>query len=305
MEIKQIEAFVWVVWERSYTRAADALGITQPAVSARVSSLEKELGYALFRHGLRQVEVTTAGEHFLKYGEEILRLAAEATSDTASIGPSDRVPALRIGSNTAMAAGPLPRWIREFGASTGPTRPQFEVIVDRTPSLVPMLRIGKLELAFVSPLMAPPASKTVLHFAAPLTLAVASGHELAGAQVGLRELAGRAAIGFVSGPGGLQLKRIQRALPTPMCVIVRSNSAFVVRMMAESGVGLAILPVSAITDAVCEGRLATVELTDYDLGAWDVAAVRWRDRTIRAEVEEFIDFVSATVEGGPAFGGWT
>jgi DNA-binding transcriptional LysR family regulator len=301
MELKQIEAVVWVAWEHSFTRAADALGITQPAVSARVSTLEKELGYALFRHASGQVQITAAGELFLRYGEEMLRLAAEATSAPTEIDTTNTAVRLRIGSNTATAAGPLPQWIREFSTHSADGADfSFDITVDRTPALVPLLRAGKLELAFVSPLMVPSASKTVLHFSCPLTLAVAPGHELAGSKIPLRELAGRDAVGFVSGPSGLQLRRIQRALPTMMQVVLRSNSAFVVRDMAEAGSGILIVPLWVIESSVREGRLALVELTDYDLGAWDVAVVRWRDRAMRSQLEGFLDFMSAIADKGSA-----
>lgn len=294
MELKQIEAFVWVAWERSYTRAADAIGITQPAVSARVSSLEKELGYALFKHGARDVQVTHAGQTFLRYGEEMLRLAAKATDAVGSQEVRDPARRLRIGSNTAFAAGPLPQWISEFREQTADVpHLTIDMSVDRTPALVPMLRAGALDVAFVSPLMAPAASTTVLHFACPLALVVPGAHELAGQQITLSELAGRDAVGFVRGPSELQLRRIQRALPTEMRVVSRSNSAFVIRLMAEAGAGLAIVPRWIAEQSICSGRLSTVELLDFDLGVWDVAAVRWRDRPIGQLLEELLVFLEA------------
>jgi DNA-binding transcriptional LysR family regulator len=246
--------------------------------------------------------MTAAGEMLLRYGEEMMRLAAEATAAAAEIDTTDTAILLRIGSNTATAAGPLPRWLRDFCA-TSPTASQltFDVTVDRTPALVPLLRLGKLELAFVSPLMVPAATKTVLHFACTLVLVVAPDHELAGGRIALRELAGRDTVGFVSGPSALQMRRLQRALGTKMHVVMRSNSAFVVRLMAEAGSGVAVVPIWVVEDSIRDGKLSIVELTDYDLGAWDVAAVRWRDRRMSPHLEEFFDFMSTkSISRGPA-----
>lgn len=72
MEIGQLEAFERVAREGNFTRAADTLGLTQPAVSTRISLLEAELGGQLFeRHG-RQLILTPLGERFLPYVQRIL-----------------------------------------------------------------------------------------------------------------------------------------------------------------------------------------------------------------------------------------
>ena len=72
MEIGQIEAFEQAAQEGSFTRAAAALGLTQPAISTRITILEAELGGPLFeRHG-RNLQLTPLGEQFLPYARRLL-----------------------------------------------------------------------------------------------------------------------------------------------------------------------------------------------------------------------------------------
>ncbi len=65
MELSQIEAFSRTVHEGSFTRAAESLNLTQPAVSARIAMLEAELGGTLFERRGRQLQLTPLGQHFL------------------------------------------------------------------------------------------------------------------------------------------------------------------------------------------------------------------------------------------------
>jgi len=66
----KIRAFLTLVQEGSFTRAARKLGITQPAVSTQIASLEKSIGQPLFVRG-PQLTLTPAGETFLGYAQRI------------------------------------------------------------------------------------------------------------------------------------------------------------------------------------------------------------------------------------------
>lgn len=78
MEVGQIEAFERTAREGNFTRAADALGLTQPAISTRISTLEDELGGQLFERRGRQLFLTPLGERFLPYAQRMLTVMAES-----------------------------------------------------------------------------------------------------------------------------------------------------------------------------------------------------------------------------------
>src|SRR5437667_222008 len=75
MDIDQLTAFDRVVREGSFSRAALALGIGQPAVSARMAALESAVGGALFTRG-RRIALTALGESFLPYARRALEVLA-------------------------------------------------------------------------------------------------------------------------------------------------------------------------------------------------------------------------------------
>jgi DNA-binding transcriptional LysR family regulator len=89
MNLRFIEAFVWVARLRSFTAAAEKLHTTQAAISARIAILETDFGVKLFERDKRTVTLTHSGEELLKYAEELLGMSArmrEAVSDRAAYG---------------------------------------------------------------------------------------------------------------------------------------------------------------------------------------------------------------------------
>lgn len=79
MDFKQIEAFVSVVDYKSFSKAADACFLTQPTISARIATLEKELGVRLIDRNGREAFLTDYGKVFYKYAEEMLETRNKAT----------------------------------------------------------------------------------------------------------------------------------------------------------------------------------------------------------------------------------
>src|SRR5688500_1226945 len=105
MEIRQLQHAVAVVDEGGLTAAADAVGITQPALSQSIATLERELGLQLFVRG-RQVVLTPAGEAFLGPARQVLRAAA-AVRDAAAEMTELRAGRLDLVALPTLAVDPL------------------------------------------------------------------------------------------------------------------------------------------------------------------------------------------------------
>jgi DNA-binding transcriptional LysR family regulator len=84
MELGQIEAFERAAREGSFTRAAEALHLTQPAISTRIAMMEAELGGPLFERGGRQLQITALGQRFLPYAERMLAVLADGLQEVRS-----------------------------------------------------------------------------------------------------------------------------------------------------------------------------------------------------------------------------
>ncbi|MCF3934499.1 LysR family transcriptional regulator [Acuticoccus sp. M5D2P5] len=85
MEIRQLQYFVEVARSKSFSRAAVALGVAQPALSRQVQQLEAELTVPLFYRNGRGVSLTSAGELLLSHANEILSSVSRASSEVAAL----------------------------------------------------------------------------------------------------------------------------------------------------------------------------------------------------------------------------
>lgn len=88
LEDFRLKVFMAVVAERSFTKAASVLGITQPAVSQNVADLEKMTGHKLFDRQRGSVVLTAEGEVFLVYVQKLLETCADVEDMFAKVSPA-------------------------------------------------------------------------------------------------------------------------------------------------------------------------------------------------------------------------
>src|SRR5881275_3067973 len=111
MDTRQLAAFCAVVERRSFSQAAERLGVTQPAISLQVQALEKRLGTKLIDRSGRRVEPTEAGLTLYRGAQRLLQLEEEMLNDAAG-GPLSGT--FSIGSSTGPGGVVLPRLLCEF-----------------------------------------------------------------------------------------------------------------------------------------------------------------------------------------------
>jgi DNA-binding transcriptional LysR family regulator len=146
MNLRFIEAFVWVARLRSFTAAAEKLNATQAAISARIATLESDFGIKLFERDNRTVTLTPAGEELLRHGEQLLVASArmlEAISERAVAGRC-----VAIGIIEAVTHTWLPDLLQQLRMQVPHAR--VEIHSDTTFVLHEALLKGNLDVAFTS-----------------------------------------------------------------------------------------------------------------------------------------------------------
>jgi DNA-binding transcriptional LysR family regulator len=208
MEIRQLSAFVAVAEEGAFTRAAERLGIVQPAVSQAVRRLEDELGIVLFERSSRRVTVTGAGEAFLPHARAVLgRLddAARVASELAA----GRGGVVRLA--TALGA---PELVHALLAEHRAAHPGVRVELRRSrrsPKLQAVLD-GETDVALVHSAPRTPGLAFTEVSSEPWRAVVAAGHALAGhGPIALRALADDPLV-LVDGEGTGRLREQLSAL---------------------------------------------------------------------------------------------
>src|SRR6478609_1252851 len=146
MELRQLEYLVAVAEEANFTRAAERIHVAQPAVSAQIQRLERELGQTLVDRSRRAVRLTAAGEAVLPYAR-----AALAAVRTMGVAAEELTQLVRgtvtIGTVTSHNVD-IPQLLADFHAE----HPNVEITLgtDTSDNLIESVRAGKLDLAIAS-----------------------------------------------------------------------------------------------------------------------------------------------------------
>src|SRR5579863_2923235 len=178
MELSQLETFLAVAEERSFSRAAVRLHRTQPAISQVIRKLEESIGESLFDRAARDGSLTAAGVLLRDYALRLLALRREASSALGELKSLERG-RLQLAANEYTCMYLLPaidRFRREF--------PQVSVAVNRMlASRIPEeLNLRTFELGMISFRPDPAQFKTIAVYADSLALIVSPAHPLARAE---------------------------------------------------------------------------------------------------------------------------
>jgi DNA-binding transcriptional LysR family regulator len=146
MELRQLEYFVAVVEEANFTRAAERVHVAQPAVSAQIQRLERDLGQPLLDRSRRVVRLTAAGEAVLPYARAALGAVADMHIAVDEVTQMVRG-AVTIGTVSSHSVD-IPRLLADFHAD----HPNVEITLgtDSSDNLIEGLRTGQLDMAIVS-----------------------------------------------------------------------------------------------------------------------------------------------------------
>jgi DNA-binding transcriptional LysR family regulator len=146
MEVRQLEYFVAVVEERSFTKAAQRERVAQPAVSAQIQRLERQVGQRLLNRSHREVRLTQAGAALLPHAKAALAAVRDAQLAVDEVTNLVRG-AVAIGTVTVHPVD-VARLMAEFNAAY----PAVEITLatDNSDVLIDKLGAGRLDLAIVS-----------------------------------------------------------------------------------------------------------------------------------------------------------
>ena len=145
LSITPLRTFVTIVDTGSYTRAAEQLFLSQPALSLQIKRLEEQLGQQLLARRGRQTVVTDAGNVLLSYAKQILTLNEEAI---ARLSVADTEGRVRVGVLEEVAVGPLVDLLTMFGRLCSKVQIDFEI--DTSYRLSKRIQDNSLELAVLN-----------------------------------------------------------------------------------------------------------------------------------------------------------
>jgi len=291
MDTRQLAAFCTVVERKSFSQAADRLGVTQPAVSLQVRALEKRLGTQLLDRSGRRVEPTEAGLRLYRGAQRLLALEEQLLDDVSAADEGELTGELSLGASTGPAAIVVPLLLCEFQRAN----PQVKVSlsVHDTQSVVDLVAARELELGIVGAARRHRSVRFEPFFQDEVILACPPGHPFAGRTVTIDELRAEQLIVMQEGAGvrqmiedelrglGLRLRDLEVQLELGLQESVRSA--------VQAGYGITFISRSAVENDLAAGTLAAARVEGLD-PTREISLVRTAGRAPTRAADGFVAF---------------
>jgi DNA-binding transcriptional LysR family regulator len=273
--LPQIEAFLEVARRQNLSRAAKALFVSQPTLTARLQSLEGSLGEQLFIRTRRGMRLTEAGEAFLPFAEHAVAALADGRQrlDELRRGVAGR---LVLGAPPTVSTYTLPALLARFSAAHPNVR--LAVKTGTSEEVLEMVLHDQVQLGIIRSLAHQEVQSVPLYTDA-LVLIAGPGHRLAGSQAGrqvrLADLAGEVLVLFGRSSSYLEFTtatfRQAGVLPNSVLELDNIEAA---KKMVERGLGVSLVPASTVAAELAAGTLTRIELVDAAPVRREIVAVR-------------------------------
>ena len=293
MDTRQLEYFVAVAEELSFTRAAQRLFTVQSTVSAAVRALETDLKTTLFDRSTRRVTLTSAGAALLPEAKAALEALDRARSvvEEASTGLRGSI---RIGTMTRLGLVDLAELLGAFYQRY----PLVEVQVTTSPTgssgLADDVRHGRLDVAFVGLGRADLTGLEVRELATvPFVVLLPSTHRLASQQaVTLEDLAGERFVDMLRGFGNrTTMDRAFELAGLRRRVQVEVPDLTTVPDYVRAGLGVAVVPALDLQDVA---GVTELPLTGADL-SWTLSAITLGGKRPSRAVTALLDLMTDAI----------
>jgi len=264
MDLAQLRIFVCVVQERSFSRAAEKLLRTQPAISIAMRRLEEEVGEQLIDRAGRTLNVTEAGAVLLTYAQRMLRLHDEALGEVGQLRGLYKGK-LAIGANESTSLYYIPRLLLEFRERN----PTIRIEVSRSLSeRIPAEVIDRnLDFGFLSFDPKHPALESEVVCIDRLVLVTSPRHHLATAEhIQVSDLGKEHFIAHnVRTPTRARIFDLFERHATPLNISMEIATLETIKEFITRDAGVAILPRLAIEADIAAGTLTEVHVQGLDL----------------------------------------
>jgi LysR family hydrogen peroxide-inducible transcriptional activator len=259
MTLTELQYIVAVAQERHFGRAAERAFVTQPALSLAIKKLEEELGATIFERRRNRIELTAIGEQIVHQAQRVLE-EADQIKILAAEGKDQLNGPLRFGVIATVGPYILPDLVPLLSARA-PKMP-LELEENLTLNLAGMLKSGKLDVIMIALPFDEPAIVTQALYDEPFKVVIPAGHPWKKKKlIDSRQLASEKVL--LPHAGHCFRQQVLDSCPE----LSRSdtegwqgNSLETIRQMVASGLGITVLPASALTVKHESNRLIAIEM---------------------------------------------
>jgi DNA-binding transcriptional LysR family regulator len=289
MDIANLQAFVAIAESGSFSRAAEGLFLTQPAISKRIAQLESELGVKLFDRIGRGITLTEAGQTLHARARAIL---LEVEDTRRAIGNLSKVIGgpLVLGTSHHIALHRLSPALKRFNLDYPQVELDLHFLASET--IYTMVEHGELEMGIITlPPLPIPALRTIPVWRDELVIVCGDTHPLAREEtLDLDALLEYEAI--LPDPKTYTRSIIEEAMLSPkreLKVRLTTNNLETIKVLVEAGLGWSVLPNTMLSDSLRELSTGDLDITRQ------LGIVFHRERTLSHAAQAMIETIQASV----------
>jgi DNA-binding transcriptional LysR family regulator len=259
--LAQIEAFLAVARHGSMREASGGLSVGQPAMTARIQALETELGVELFTRTPRGMRLTEAGLVFLPYAERAVDALLDGSQLVGDVGRG-LAGELVIGAAPAVSAYVLPHVLARFARERPWVR--LKVRTGHSEEVIEMVVRGDVRLGVVRQYRDARVDIQPLYTDELVTVARPGEPGTGDGPISPGEMAGTRFIVFARSSAYYDLTdSLLREAGVSSRNVMEVDNIEAAKRMAEQGLGIALLPSTAVADALASGALRAVDLEGF------------------------------------------
>ena len=294
MDTRQLAAFCAVIERKSFSEAAERLGVTQPAVSQQIRSLEDRVGQQLLDRSGRRVEPTEAGNRLYRSAQRLLALERQLLEEVAGEAEGPLRGQLAMGASTGPGGTVVPVLLCEFAEANPEVK--IDLAISDTQTIVERVARRELELGVVG---ATPRNRSVDYepfFRDEVVLVCPPAHPFSGKTVSLEDLRGERLIAMQEGAGvrqviddelrekGMRLRDLDVRLELGLQESVKSA--------VEAGHGVTFISRTAVERELDAGTLVEAAVKGLEPSR-DISLVRATGRVATRVADGFVEFARA------------
>ncbi|MCH7698974.1 MAG: LysR family transcriptional regulator [Chloroflexi bacterium] len=289
MDLGQLEAYLRVAERRNFSRAAEDLGLTQPSVTARIQTLERDLGESLFERNGRGVRLTEVGESFLPHAQRVLKALHDGQDAVLSMRKLE-LGTLRLGAAPTISTYVLPELLKEFSSRY----PGLEISVrtEYSQQIVQMVLADEVQMGLERGTTHPEVETIPLYGDEVVLVASAKDDFAARGSVSLEDVAKRRLIMFNRGSSYYALvDSALRDAGLPVSPAMELDNMEATKKMVQVGLGIAMLPRVAVAQEIARGELREIKVKKLTMPRREVALIYRRGRPLSRAARAFIELL--------------
>jgi DNA-binding transcriptional LysR family regulator len=290
VDLGQLEAFVQVANQRSFSRAAEALFLTQPSVTARIQALERDLGERLFERSGRGVRLTEVGSAFLPHAERVLQALNEGR-DAIDALRNLQSGSLILASATTVSTYILPTVLKAFRSRF--PRVEVSVRTGRSEQVLQMLLQDEAQVGLVRAVYHQDIETKGLIEDELILVANADDDLASRGSATVEQLGDHPFIFFDHNSSYYSLAQgLFRQHGVVPRIQMELDSMEATKKMVEEGLGIAMLPRMAVERELQTGSLVEIELQGMRTPTRQIALISRRSRPLGPVAQAFVEIVT-------------